>query len=159
MGKCIICGCDTNDFRCRVREENGKSYDDYQCEKCTMEKVEKARNKYMEDFNREVLPYLMKNNFRARVSSFQDGKDIIEEFPIKADDIMYCVDIIRDRMLSKGYYENWIDIHWEEHNGVELEIVDYLCYALPEDKKGDSWVSYYIDFIGDNDIRLNRIRM
>lgn len=58
---------------------------------------------------------------------------------MKDSDVMYCVDIIRNRMKEKGYYENWIDIHWEECNGVEIEVVDYLCYSLPRDKGGETW--------------------
>lgn len=154
MGKCIVCNCETEDFRCRVREENGEYFDDFQCEECTDKIVEEERGKWLNDFNEKSLPYLLKNNFKVVIES--DGS--IEEFPITDANIMYCVYIIRNRMKEKGYYENWIDVHWEECNGVDFEVVDYLCYALPEDEECKSWCSYHLKVVGDNDIRLNRIQ-
>lgn len=153
IGKCIICGCKTEDFRCSVREENGEYFDDFQCEECTTKKVEKERIQWECDFNEKVLPYLTENNFKVVVES-DDG---IEEFPIKDANVMYCVNTIRQRMKAQGYYENWIDIHWEEYKDVDFEVVDYLCYALPEDKEGDSWYSYHLKIVGDNDARLKKI--
>ena len=158
MGICIVCGCETTDFRCFVREENGKKYDDFQCEKCTLEKVHRERKEYVVKFNEKVLPYLLENNFNVVVREVGvDGKEIIEKFPVKDCDVMYCVDIIRNRMKEKGYYENWIDLHWEEYGGIDLEIVDYLCYSLPEDKDGETWVSYSLELIGANGLKLKRV--
>ena len=156
MGKCIICGRDTNDFRCAVRKENGKSYDDYQCEECTMEKVRKAREEYERDFNEKLLPYLLDNNFKVIVEGGFEvhGKEPVEEYPVKDFNFMDCVGIIRNRMKEKGYYENWIDVHWEEYNGVEIEVVDYLCYSLSGDKGGETWISYNLELIGDNGLKL-----
>ena len=156
MGRCMLCGCETTDFRCRVRKEDDKYFNDYQCEKCTKEIVEQERKEYLNDFNKKVLPYLLENNFKVVVTSsdFDNSeKDVVEEFPIKDADVMYCVDIIRDRMKKKGYYENWIDIHWEEYDSINFEVVDYLCYALP-DEDSDSWHSYYIKIVGDNGLKL-----
>lgn len=70
---------------------------------------------------------------------------------------MYCVNIIRKRMEERGYYENWIDVHWEECNGVDFEVVDYLCYALPEDDEGGEWISYHLKIVGNNNMRLKKI--
>lgn len=153
MGKCIICGCETDDFRCCVREENGEYFDDFQCEECTMKIVEKERKEWEDSFNEKVLPYLIENNFKVIVES----DDKIEEFPIRHSDLMYCVDIIRKRMEAKGYYENWIDVHWEGYKDVDFEVVDYLCYALPDDEDGEYWCSYHLKLAGDNDIRLKKI--
>lgn len=153
MGKCIICNCETEDFRCCVREENGEYFDDFQCEECTDKIVEEERVKWENEFNNKVLPYLIENNFKVIVES----DDNIEEFPIKDSNVMYCVDIIRKRMESQGYYENWIDVHWEEHNGVDFEVVDYLCYTLPEDEEGNGWTSYRLKIVGNNNIRLKKI--
>lgn len=153
MGNCIVCGCETEDFRCCVREENGEFFDDFQCEECTMKIVEKERKEWEDNFNEKVLPYLIENNFKVIVES----DDKIEEFPIKNSDVMYCVDIIRKRMEAKGYYENWIDVHWEGYKDVDFEIVDYLCYALPHDKNGEYWCSYYLKLVGNNDIRLKKM--
>lgn len=105
-----------------------------------------------ESFNENVLPYLIENNFKVIVES-DEG---IEEFPIKDSDVMYCVDIIRKRMKDKGYYENWIDVHSEAYKDFEFEVVDYLCYALP-DEDDESWYSYYLKLVGDNDISLKKI--
>ena len=153
MGKCIICGCETDDFRCCVREENGEYFDDFQCKECTMKIVEKERKEWEDSFNEKVLPYLIENNFKVIVES----DDKIEEFPIRHSDLMYCVDIIRKRMEAKGYYENWIDVHWEGYKDVDFEVVDYLCYALPDDEDGEYWCSYHLKLAGDNDIRLKKI--
>lgn len=149
MGKCIICGCDTNDFRCSVREENGQKHDDYQCEERTMEKVRKANEEYFKNFEEKALPYLLENKFKVIVDLHEKDKVLTQEFPIKDTDVMYCVDIIRDRMKEKGYYENWIDVHWEEYNGIEFEVVDYLSFALPKEDS-ESWVSYHLKLVGDN---------
>ena len=162
MGKCIVCGCETNDFRCHVRTDlDGSVHDDYECEECIMIEVNKSRKEYEIKFNKKVLPYLLKNNFKVIVTGGLDKiaegdveENIVEEFPIKDLNIMYCVDIIRKRMEDRGYYENWIDVHWEKYKGVEFEIVDYLCFALPDDKSDDSWVSYSLEVIGDNDLEL-----
>lgn len=153
MGKCIICNCETEDFRCCVREENGEYFDDFQCGECTDKIVEKERIKWESDFNNKALPYFIENNFKVIV----EGNDKIEEFPIKDSDVMYCVNIIRKRMEERGYYENWIDVHWEECNGVDFEVVDYLCYALPEDDEGDEWISYHLKIVGNNNMRLKKI--
>lgn len=155
MGKCIICGCETNDLRCYVRkDEDGEYYDDYQCEKCTLKIVEKEHKKYKKEFNKKVLPYLLKNNFKVIVEYIdENNQEKIEEYPIKDSNVMYCVDIIRKRMKSKGFYENWIDIHWEEYKGIDFEVVDYLCFALPN-KADDKWISYDLKLRGDNDLCL-----
>lgn len=153
MGKCIICNCETEDFRCCVREENGEYFDDFQCGECTDKIVEKERIKWESDFNNKALPYFIENNFKVIV----EGNDKIEEFPIKDSDVMYCVNIIRKRMEERGYYENWIDVHWEECNEVDFEVVDYLCYALPEDDEGGEWISYHLKIVGNNNMRLKKI--
>lgn len=153
MGKCILCGCETTDFRCHVRKEGDKYFDNYQCEECTMKKIEKEREEYIRNFNERVLPYLLENNFKVVVSEDVDGHEVIEEFPIKDTDVMYCVDIIRDRMKQKGYYENWIDIHLEEYDGIDFEVVDYLCYALPN-KGSELWESFHLKLVGDNGLKL-----
>ena len=44
-------------------------------------------------------------------------------------------------MKKKGYYENWIDIHWEEYDDIGFEVVDYLCYSLPGDRSGKTWTN------------------
>ena len=161
MGKCIICGYETNDLRCHVRtDKDGSVHDDYECEECVMIEVNKSRKEYEIKFNKKVLPYLLENNFKVVVTGGLDAiakgdveENTVEEFLIKDSNMMYCVDIIRERMESKGYYENWIDVHWEKYEGIEFEIVDYLCFALP-DKDDESWVSYSLEVIGDNEVSL-----
>lgn len=155
MGKCIICGRDTDDFRCCVREDSeGKLYDDYQCEECTMAIVRKEREEYEKEFNIKVLPYLLENNFKVIVEYIdENNQEIIEEYPIKNSNVMYCVDIIRERMKSKGYYENWIDVHWEEFKNIDFEVVDYLCFALPN-KDDKEWISYDLKLRGNGDLAL-----
>lgn len=153
MGKCIICGCETKDFRCCARKDkNGNSYDDYQCEKCTVEQVRISKRKYFENFNKKVLPYLLENNFKVVVTC-GDSK---EEFKITDNNIMYCVDIIRKRMKDRGYYENWIDVHWEKYKGIEFEVVDYLCFELTGKENEENWISYHLELVGDNGLELKR---
>lgn len=161
MGRCIICGCDTEDFRCCVREDNeGNMHDDYQCKECTIEKIEKEHLTYKKEFDDKVLPFLIKNEFKVIVEG--GFNSAIEEFPILKEsvrfpiDVMDAVDIIRERMNKLGYYENWIDVHWEEFNGVELEIVDYLSFALPG-KDCEEWVSFFLRLEGKDGIKLNRV--
>ena len=57
-------------------------------------------------------------------------------------------------MESKGYYENWIDLHWADINGVGIEIVDYICYALPNETD-DKWVSFHFEVLNDNGVSLD----
>ena len=153
MGKCIICGCETDDFRCFVREENGIKHNDYQCEKCTIKKVKEQRAMYEKRFNKDVLPYLLKNNFKVVVSHcVEDREDVVEEFPIKDSHLMYCVGIIRKRMEDEGYEERWIDIHWETYADLEFEIVDYLYFEERDNETNCE--CYYFELIGDNDLKL-----
>jgi len=165
MGKCIVCGCETDDFRCHVRtDKDGSVHDDYECEECAMMQATEARKAYTIKFNKKVLPYLLKNNFKVIVRGgpdcIKEGEDVVEdtveEFPIKDSDMMYCVDIIRERMKEKGYYENWIDVHDEKYKGIRFEVVDYLCFALP-DKDDEAWVSYSLEIVGENELCLNRV--
>ena len=157
MGKCIICGCETDDFRCHVRTDaDGSVHDDYQCEECTMIHVNKARKEYEDKFNKKALPYLLENKFKVIVTGGIDNADNVEEYPIKDSNIMYCVDVIRKRMKDKGYYENWIDVHDEKYKDIEFEVVDYLCFALP-DKDDEEWVSFFFKIIGENELVLDKI--
>lgn len=156
MGNCITCNCDTDDFRCNVRiDEEGFRHNDYQCEKCVMIKVNKERKIYKKRFEKIILPYLIKNNFRVVVN--RDG-DTEEIFKVKEYDFLKCVDIIRKRMKSKGYYENWIDIHSKSYKGINFEMVDYLCFALPKEDSG-SWVSYSFKLVGDCKSKLRMTDM
>lgn len=152
MGKCIICGCDTDDFRGSVREENGKYFNDFQCEECTDKIIAEERAKWEFNFNKKVLPYLLKHNFKVKVTYTKKDKEIIEEFPIKNSDLMYCVDIIRKRMEEQGYYEIWIDVHTESYNDVSFEVVDYLGFELISNKK--YCLGFHLELIGDNGLRL-----
>ena len=79
MGKCIVCGCETDDFRISVREESGKFYDDYQCEKCTMEQVKKEKEEYIKSFNEKVLPYLLENNFKVVVTGGEKEMETVNK--------------------------------------------------------------------------------
>jgi hypothetical protein len=94
----------------------------------------------------KVLPFLVENHFKVVV---EIGKEI-EEFLINDIHIMYCVNIIRERMKAKGYRETWIDVHTATINGVIFEVVDYLCF----EKKGKRDIGVYIELIGDNDQKL-----
>lgn len=48
-------------------------------------------------------------------------------------------------MEQQGYFESWIDVHWETYEGCELEIVDYLCF----DKRGNDNVdqAFWIELV------------
>lgn len=159
MGKCIICGKETNDFRCCVREEKGKSYDDFQCEECTIKKVEKERLAYSGKFNNVLMPYLIENEFKVVVTTIDEEGDaiVVEEFPIikGTTDIMYCVDIIVERMSKAGYYESWVDFHTETYEGVDIEVVDYLCFDLINGEEDeDNSHSFHLSLEGVNGIKL-----
>ncbi len=152
IGKCIICGRKTSDFRGCVREENGIFYDDFQCEECTNKKVKEAREKYVRDFTEKVLPYLAENHFKVVVKQNLIGPNTwkkIEEFPIVDHNIMYCVDVIRNRMKNDGYFEKWIDVHHETYQGVTFEIVDFLSYEQCLDRNKEDRVEFWLELVGD----------
>ena len=152
IGKCIVCGKETSDFRFGVREENGIFYDDFQCEECTDKKVKKAREEYVRDFTEKVLPYLIENNFKVLVKRNLIGPNTweqVEEFPIIDHNIMYCVDIIRNRMKDDVYFEKWIDVHTTEHNGVVFEVVDFLSYEQCLDRNKEDRIEFWVELVGD----------
>lgn len=156
MGKCITCNLETKDLRC-IQNPDGSHYNGYKCEKCTLEELDKEQMEYRDRFAKKVLPLLLENHFKVVVKShsFDISHESVEkEYPIKDVNFMSFIEDIRRDMESKGYYENWIDLHWVDINGVNIEIVDYICYALPNETD-DKWVSFHFEILNDNGVSLD----
>lgn len=147
MKKCIICGKPTDNHIMWENEDKTECNSQYVCEECMWESINKGKAEYKIKYDKAVK-YLKENNYKVIVTSYDENENpIIEEFQIK-EDLMECVDIIRERMKQQGYCESWIDVHWETHADCELEIVDYLCF----DKRGNENIdqAFWIELTNEN---------
>ena len=75
--------------------------------------------------------------------------DGVKKFKIGICENVFNYGIDADEVLER--------IAEETYKDVGFEVVDYLCYALPEDEEGDSWYSYHLKIVGDDAARLKKI--
>lgn len=133
MEKCIVCNKSTDNHIMWKSEDEKHCTAQYVCKECMWKSINKGKAEYKIKYDKAVK-YLKDNNYKVVFTSYDDNDEqITEEFQIK-EDVMECVDIIRERMKQQEYFETWIDVHWETHEDCELEIVDYLCF----DKRGSN---------------------
>jgi hypothetical protein len=139
LKECIICNKLTDNYINWKNEDETECTPQYVCEECMWESIHKEQAEYKIKYDKAVK-YLKENNYTVIVESYNDNEEkITEEFEIK-EDIMECVDIIRERMEEQGYNETWIDVHWEIYEDCELEIVDYLCFNKGREKEKAFWI-------------------
>lgn len=124
MEKCLICNKPTDNEIMWNKENKTRCTPQYVCESCMWKSINKEKAEYQKQYE-IALKHLKDNNYKVVVTGYDDYK---EEFEINHD-VMECVGIIRKRMEQQGYYERWIDISWENYEGCEIEIVDYLYFV------------------------------
>jgi DNA-directed RNA polymerase subunit RPC12/RpoP len=105
MNKCIECGKPTDNNIMWSFNNTQSCTPQYVCEKCMWKSINKRKAEYQKKYDK-ALKYLKDNNYKVIATGYGDFKEIFE---IK-DDVMGCVDIIREIMKQQGFYEKWIDV-------------------------------------------------
>lgn len=152
MGKCIYCGCDTNQevmlYDSDDMQEKGELKCRYCCDNCLEDKIRKEQEKFKPKYE-AFIKYLKDNNYIIKCESFKikdySCKKKIEYFNV-TDELEKYVDTIRNRMKRKHYHEIWIDPRCLEYNNEIFEFIEYLCF---ENNKGYER-RFYFELVDDN---------
>lgn len=141
VNKCCVCDGQAEDryvFKTGGQTEYSAQY---VCEKCLQIAIDKDNKEYKIKYDK-ALKYLKDNDYKIIVHNGNINER--EIFGI-GEKIMGCIDIIRNRMKIQGYFEDWIDLHWEKYEDCEIEIVDYLSFVIASDTEKDEYGGYKVE--------------